>query len=175
MDKGVMLVWVDNIVWPFIETAPDDVIPLLILDSYQCHMMGLVVQKIQELGVEEVKHIPEECTSLCQPIDIGFNKPFKDRLWKRWISWMISKGVIHGMTRTPTRLNVATWVDEAMKKMKRERAMVRNAWLKTEYEWLDKNKGGLELIRGRGVDLIINYHLMLMVDLIINKYLIIKS
>jgi hypothetical protein len=129
------------------ESAPYDVIPLLILDSYRCHMMGLVVQKIQELGVE-VKHIPGGCTSFRQPIDISFNKPFKDRLWKLWISWMISNGVIHGMTSTPTRLNDATWVHEAMKEMKRVRAMVRNAWLKTEYEWFNKNKGGLELIGG---------------------------
>jgi hypothetical protein len=79
MDKAVMLAWVDNILRPYIKTAPDDVIPLLILNSYQCHMIELVVQKIQELGVE-IKHIPGECTSLCQPIDIGFNKPFKDYL-----------------------------------------------------------------------------------------------
>ncbi len=119
MDKAIMLAWVDDILRPYIETAPDDVIPLLILDSYQCHMMGLVVQKIQELGVE-VKHIPGGCTSLCQPIDIGFNKLFKDRLRKLWISWMISEGVIHGTTSTPMRLNIATWVDEAIKEMKRE-------------------------------------------------------
>jgi hypothetical protein len=104
MDEVVMLAWVDNILRPYVKTAPDDVIPLLILDSYQCHMMESVVQKIQELGVE-VKHIPGGCTSLCQPIDIGFNKPFKDRLWKLWILWMIAKGVIHGTTSTPTRLN----------------------------------------------------------------------
>jgi hypothetical protein len=110
-------------------------------------MMGLVAQKFQELGVE-VKHIPGGCTSLCQLVDIGFNKPFKDRLRKLWISWMISEGVIHGTTSTPTRLNVATWVNEAMKEMNRERAMERNAWLKTEYEWCDKNEGGLELIGG---------------------------
>jgi hypothetical protein len=97
MDEVVMLAWVDDIVQPYVKMAPDDVIPLLILDSYQCHsMMGLVVQKIQELGME-VKHIPGGCTSLCQPIDISFNKPFKDRLRKLWISWMISEGVIHGV------------------------------------------------------------------------------
>jgi hypothetical protein len=84
-------------------------------------MMGSVVQKIQELGAE-VKHIPGGCTSLCQPVDIGFNKPFKDHLRKLWISWMISKGVIHGTTSTPARLNIATWVHEAMKEMKRELA-----------------------------------------------------
>jgi hypothetical protein len=26
--------------------------------------------------------------------------------------------------------------------------MVRTAWLKMEYEWMDKNEGGLELIGG---------------------------
>jgi hypothetical protein len=61
---------------------------------------------------------------------------------------MISKGVIHGTMSTPTRLNVAKWVDQAMKEMKRERTIVRNVWLKTKYEWFDKNKGGLELIGG---------------------------
>ena len=42
-------------------------------------MMGSVVQRIQELGVE-VQHIPGGCTSLCQPVNVGFNKPFKDRI-----------------------------------------------------------------------------------------------
>jgi hypothetical protein len=51
--------------------APDDVVPLLVLNSYQCHMMASVVQMIQELGVE-VKHIPGGCTTLCQPINVGF-------------------------------------------------------------------------------------------------------
>jgi hypothetical protein len=34
MDEVVMLAWVDNILQPYVEMAPDDVIPLLILDSY---------------------------------------------------------------------------------------------------------------------------------------------
>ncbi len=174
MDEAVMLAWVDDVLRPYIKMAPDDIIPLLILDSYQCHMMESVVEKIQKLRVE-VKHIPGGCISLFQAVNIGFNKPFKDRLRKLWISWMISKGVVHGTTSTPTRLNVATWVDQAMKEMKRKHAMVRNAWLKTEYEWLDKNKGGWSLLGGGGgVDLIINCYLMLMVDLIVNGYLILN-
>jgi hypothetical protein len=53
MDEMVMLAfaWVDNILRSYVKMAPDDVIPLLIHDSYQCHhMIGLVVQKIQELS-----------------------------------------------------------------------------------------------------------------------------
>ena len=97
MDEGVMIAWVDAVLKPYVTTAPEHVIPLLILDSYRCHMMGSVVQKIQELGVE-VRHIPGGCTSLCQPVDVGFNKPFKDRMRKQWLSWMISEGIVHGTT-----------------------------------------------------------------------------
>jgi hypothetical protein len=84
MDEQVMLAWVEEVLAPYVATAPEDIIPLLIFDSYQCHMMASVVYTIQELGVE-VKHIPGGCTSLCQPVDVGFNKPFKSRVRKMWI------------------------------------------------------------------------------------------
>jgi hypothetical protein len=74
MDKAVMVAWLDEVLVPYVAMAPDDVVPLLILNSYQCHMLALVVQRIQELRVE-VRHIPGGCTSLCQPINVGFNKP----------------------------------------------------------------------------------------------------
>jgi hypothetical protein len=107
MDEAVMLAWVDEILAPYVAMAPDQVVPLLILDSYCCHMMGSVVQQIQELGVE-VKHIPGRCTSLCQPVDVGLNKPFKDCIQRAWHNWMMAEAIIHGTTRLPTRLDVAT-------------------------------------------------------------------
>ena len=79
MDEAVMVAWVDEVLAPYVAKAPENVVPLLILDSYHCHMMGSVIQQIQELGVE-VQHIPGGCTFLCQPVDVGFNKPFKDRI-----------------------------------------------------------------------------------------------
>jgi hypothetical protein len=139
MDEAVMIAWVDKVLAPYVATAPDDIIPFLILDSYRCHMMASVVQRIQELRVE-VKHIPGGCTSLCQPVDVGFNKPFKDRLRKTWLSWMIAEGVIHGTTSTPTRQDVATWVTSAMAEMKREGEIIWNTWRKTGYKWF----GGAE-------------------------------
>ncbi len=64
MDEDVMLTWVTDILQPYVEEAPENIIPLLILDSYRCHMMASVVTQIEELGVE-VRHIPGGCTSLC--------------------------------------------------------------------------------------------------------------
>jgi hypothetical protein len=34
MDKAVMIAWVDEVLAPYVAMAPDDVIPLLILNSY---------------------------------------------------------------------------------------------------------------------------------------------
>ena len=137
MDERVMIAWVDEILKPYVANAPEHIIPILILDSYRCHMMGSVVQRIQELGVE-VRHIPGGCTSLCQPVDVGFNKPFKDRVRKQWLSWMTAEGIIHGTTNPPSRRDVAGWVDRAMAEMKREEQIIKNAWRKTGYEWFPK-------------------------------------
>ncbi len=81
MDEAVMIAWVDDVLKPYVA---NHVIPLLILDSYCCHMMVSVVTRIQELGIE-VKHIPGGCTSFCQSADVGFNKPFKDCVRRQWL------------------------------------------------------------------------------------------
>jgi hypothetical protein len=89
-------------------------------------MMASVVQMIQELCVE-VQHIPGGCTSLCQPVDVGFNKPFKDRMQRQWINWIINEGVVHGTTSPSSRLDVAKWVHATMLEMKRGGQIIWNA------------------------------------------------
>ena len=65
MDERVMMAWVNEVLESYIANAPDHVIPLLILDSYHCHMMAPVLNRIQEMGID-VKHIPGGCTSLAR-------------------------------------------------------------------------------------------------------------
>jgi hypothetical protein len=139
MDERVMLGCVDKVLKLYIANAPEHVIPILFLNNYRCHMMASIVTKIQELGIE-VKHIPGRCTSLCQPVDVGFNRPFKDRVRRQWVSRMSAEGVIHGTMSPPTRRDVATWVNRAMGEMKSEVGIIRNAWLKMGYEWFPKER-----------------------------------
>ena len=138
MDKEVMIAWVNEVLAPYVATAPDHVVPILILDMYRCHMMSSVVQMIQELGVE-VQHIPGGCTSLCQPVDVGFNKPFKDRMQKQWMNWMMNEGVDQGTMSPPVRLDVVKWVHNAMLEMKGEGNIIWNAWKRHDNEWLVDN------------------------------------
>jgi hypothetical protein len=45
---------------------------------------------------------------------------------------MIFEGMVHGMTSTPTHLEVTGWIANAFCQLKGTK-MVKNAWLKTGY------------------------------------------
>ena len=49
MDERVMKHWVDEVLQPYIATAPDNVIPVLLLDSYHCHIMASIANKITSI------------------------------------------------------------------------------------------------------------------------------
>jgi hypothetical protein len=132
MDERVMLMWVKKVLQPYVLDAPQHIVPILFLDSYRCHMMASVVEKIQELGVE-VEHIPGGCTSLCQPVDVGVNKPFKNRIREQWQMWMIQEGIIHGTTTPPSREDIMQWSLAAMESL--PETFVRNAWRHGDYTW----------------------------------------
>jgi len=51
-DEVVMWQWVEQVFKPKNLEAPMHVVPLLLLDSYWCHMMALVINQINELGVK---------------------------------------------------------------------------------------------------------------------------
>lgn len=132
MDERVMLLWVEKVLKPYVEQAPDGIVPLIFLDKYRCHMMRSVVEQIQELGVE-VQHIPGGCTALVQPVDVGANKPFKNRVRDRWESWMIADGLLSGTTTPPTRQLIAEWCSDCFKTL--DAQMIRNAWRHHNYTY----------------------------------------
>ncbi len=97
-------------------------------------MMGRVVEKINDLGVE-VHHIPGGCTGLCQPIDVGYNHPFKCRLWQSWEMWMLREGLVNGVVQSPTSAEVATWI--VMAQIGMTKKIVMNSWLHSPYNWFE--------------------------------------
>jgi hypothetical protein len=136
MDEGVMLTWVEQVLKPHVMTAPEGVIPILFLDSYRAHMMTSVVKQITALGVE-VEHIPGGCTGLCQPVDIGVNKPFKHRIRQQWEQWMIDIGLQGAQTCPPSREDIVKWTLQAKNEMPRQ--IVINSWRHGEYTWFPEN------------------------------------
>ena len=63
MNNGAMIEMIDNILKPKIAYTLENIMSLLVLDSYYFYMITLVVEAIQQLGIV-VEHIPGGCTSL---------------------------------------------------------------------------------------------------------------
>ncbi len=128
MDETCMIRWIRLVLkdYLWVNPPPPGVIPLLILDEYQCHIMALVVQRIQKLGIEMI-HIPGGCTGLCQPLDVGIKKPFKCHVRQRWEEWMISGIGIKrtGTVESPSCTEVSAWVAEVSLEM-RSLPMLKN-------------------------------------------------
>ena len=96
-----MLEWVKKILIPFIAIAPENVIPLLVLDSYPCHMMALIIVSIQQLFIK-VEHIPGGHISICQHVDIGIIRSMKAKISIDLNDWMLGSGISVFTTRPPT-------------------------------------------------------------------------
>ena len=135
MDEVRMLRWVDEILKPYLQVnpPPPGIVPVILLDAYQCHMMALVTDAIAELGIEII-HIPGGCTGLTQPLDVGINKPFKSRVRVLWEEWMIDEIDRTGLVYAPTREDISGWVAEVVWGLNGKQLM-RNAWRKTGYDW----------------------------------------
>ncbi len=96
-------------------------------------MMALVVTKISELGIEVI-HILGRCTGLCQPLDVGVNKPFKHRVGDLWEEWMTDMLDEEGEICDATRKEVAEWMAIVYWQMVGSKILM-NAWQKMGYNW----------------------------------------
>ncbi len=109
MDERVMLCWVDKVIEPYVATALEDVVPVLLLDSYRCHIMASVVNKITKLGVEVIL-VSGGCTGLVQPLDVGYNHPFKVRIRKKWQEWMMELVKDSGTISVLDMEDISAWI-----------------------------------------------------------------
>ena len=60
---------------------------MLVYDSFKGHLEESVKKKFRDSGFD-LAVIPGGLTSVCQPLDVSINKPFKDNLRKEWHIWM---------------------------------------------------------------------------------------
>ncbi len=98
-------------------------------------MMALVVNKISDSGIEVI-HIPGGCMALCQPLNIGVNKPFKQRIPHLWEEWMMEMLDQDGVICKATREEVAEWTASVYWNMMGSK-ILKNAWRKTGYDWFE--------------------------------------
>jgi hypothetical protein len=135
-NEQIMHDWIKHALAPYVATAPPGIIPILFLDQFRIHKMGLIINAIQALGVQ-VEFIPACCTGLVQPVDVGFNKAFKCKMQDKFLKWMMMQDPnlpIPGSMRH----NVAQWIINAQNNICVE--TICNAWRKTGFSYYPKNQ-----------------------------------
>jgi hypothetical protein len=81
-----------------------------------------------------VIHILPGCIDLCQPVDVGVNKTLKARMRAKWEDCMLEgDGIVNGMAKEPPQHLIAEWLIDVY--MHTPAQTVRNAWMKSGYEW----------------------------------------
>ena len=91
----------------------DDVRRLLVLDQAPIHKTAATRNAISETDTDLV-FIPAGCTSLCQPADVSWNRPFKLAMRKQWKDYRKRNlKTTSGNLKTATRQDVIDWVSRA--------------------------------------------------------------
>jgi hypothetical protein len=137
MDERCMLIWVEQILGPYlvVNPPPPGIQPVILLDAYHCQMMASVVNRISDLGIEVI-HIPGGCTGLCQLLEVRVNKLFKQRFHHLWEEWMMEMLDRDGANREATREEVAEWTASVYWDMVGSK-ILKNAWRKTGFDWFE--------------------------------------
>jgi DDE superfamily endonuclease len=95
---------------------------LMVYDSFRGHLEESVKKKFKDNGYD-LAVIPGGLTSLCQPLDVAINKPFKDNLRKEWHLWMADGGAgqtAGGNLRRAKYSDVCGWVKRSWEQISNE-------------------------------------------------------
>jgi len=85
---------------------------MIVYDSFKGHLDESIKKKFWDSGFD-LAVIPGGLTSLCQPLDVAINKPFKDHLRKEWHLWMADGGAgltAKGNLKRAKLSDVCQWV-----------------------------------------------------------------
>ena len=98
---------------------------LLVWDSFRAHLTDDVKAALKQRKID-VAVIPGGLTPVLQPLDRCLNKPFKDSIRRKYLTWMISGPFEYtpsGKKKAPTRNLVLRWVNEAWREIPAEMVM----------------------------------------------------
>jgi hypothetical protein len=118
MDEFTMLDWVEKVWKPFADSKEG--MTYMILDEAASHMTRNVREAIAQCNTE-IDFIPGGYTSKLQVLDVGINKPFKDRVREHYENYMVM--TVDGK---PKRQDVAHWIWDSWDDI--TDTMITNTW-----------------------------------------------
>ncbi|KAG7373734.1 DDE superfamily endonuclease [Nitzschia inconspicua] len=93
-DNENMSTWTDECLVPHIQQRADGAPVVLFLDHFRLSLFRHCESEIGQYRCPIEAHPPRVAlqSPVVQPIDVGVNKPFKDRIKSQWWEWMIGFG-----------------------------------------------------------------------------------
>jgi len=123
MDTNLMIKYIDYLNDNLRSNGSNRHIPrMMVFDSFKGHLEESVKRKFRDSGFD-LAVIPGGLTSICQPLDVTINKPFKDNLRKEWHLWMASGGAgltTGGNLKRAKLSDVCRWVKHSWESISSE-------------------------------------------------------
>ena len=125
MTKEKLLWWIQHI-WNEAENGERR---LLVLDHYKPHRAADTQSLVESLNTDLV-YIPAGCTSICQPMDVSVNAPFKKKVTDLWVEWRRKPAARTAASnlKQPSRQHVISWVSTAWKELSED--ILKRSYLK---------------------------------------------
>lgn len=95
---------------------------LLVWDAFRAHKTQIIkdLTSNKSVGDSDIAMIPGGCTSILQPADVSWNRPFKVYLQEKWDDWLLHGEHTFtpaGRMRKPTVKLMLAWISEAWKQL----------------------------------------------------------
>lgn len=102
-DQNVMNDWIEL----FVKNTDRERLNLLLMDNFSVHCTAATHGRLAENGTY-IELLPPNFTSKLQPLDVGVNKPFKDRLKQIYVEYAARAPV--GVEFRVTRSMISDWI-----------------------------------------------------------------
>ena len=115
MNEGLTLIWADKVLGKISFGRR-----LLAWDSFSCHIMDSVKDKVKENNTDMVV-VPGGCTKYIQAPDVCWNAPFKELMTERYNEKMAEGSqeyTAQGNLKAPPRRKIIEWILEAWKNVR---------------------------------------------------------
>ena len=141
MDANLMIKYID-----YFNSNRSRAPTMLVYDSFRGHLEESVKKKFHDSNID-LAVISGGLTSICQPLDVAINKPFKDNLRKEWHLWMANGGAgktAAGNLRRAKYSDVCNWVKRSWENISSE--IIINSFVNCGItELLDSDSEELEI------------------------------
>ena len=102
----------------------------MVLNAFRCHKTEQTKTTLHRLNTD-LAMIPRGMTSLLQPLDVGVDEPFKDRLRQKWSALMLEGVKSYTKTGRMRKVDLPTicsWIVEVWNELPND--IIKRAFLK---------------------------------------------